>query len=566
MDRVKDRTTEYARKVLAGRIITGKLVRNACERHMEMLKKSKTKAFPFYFDVEAAERIMDFFGFLCHSKGEWAGKPVVLELWQCFIVGSIFGWKHKKTDLRMYRTAYVQVAKKNGKSTMLAGLGVYLTMADGEQGAEVYSAATKRDQARIIFDEAKRMVNASSSIKKYLEVLQRNINMPRTNSKFEPLSSDVNSLDGLNIHGGLIDELHAHKTREIYDIIANGTAARQQPLIFGITTAGFDNHGIAYELYEYGCNILNGHTEDNMFFCYIAQIDHEDDWRDESCWIKANPNLGVSVKLEDLRMKAERAKQIPAAQNNFLCKHLNMWVNQEIRWMDMERWKACHIDANDDIKIEDLKGKSCYVGIDLSSTTDMTSVNFEFPFEDGRYAVISHSFIPENRVLEKEKKDGVSYRTWIKKGYITETPGDVVDYSFIESYIMQMSDDYDIREICYDPWNATQLAQNLTNEGFTTVEIRQGYRTLSEPTKDIMSLVLQKKLLHFNNPVLAWAMNNAIVTMDPAENIKLDKSKAQYRIDPAVALVISHVRAMVSESAVDISEYATEEFLNKIWS
>ena len=268
-----DRVTKYAKEVLAGNIVAGYLVILACKRHIDDLKKSKKKSYKYCYDEEAADRAIDFFGFLNHTKGEWAGTPVELELWQCFVIGSIFGWKHKDTDLRRYRTAYEQVARKNGKSTKLAGVGLYGLTGDGEQGAEVYSAATKRDQSKIIFDEAKRMVKASKHLSKYIDTFTNNMNVPVNNSKFEPLSSDANTMDGLNVHFGLIDELHAHKTREVYDVLETATGARSQPLIYIITTAGFNRNGICYELYEYSVKVLEGTKEDDTFFAYIAQID-----------------------------------------------------------------------------------------------------------------------------------------------------------------------------------------------------------------------------------------------------------------------------------------------------
>lgn len=537
-----DRTTKYAKEVLAGNIVTGDLVKRSCRRHMNDLKRSKKKEFEYYFDRETADHAINFFQFLRHSKGVWAGEPVKLELWQCFIVGSIFGWLNKKTKLRRYRTAYISVARKNGKSTLMAGVGNYGFLADGEQGAEVYSAATKRDQAKLIFDEAKRMVVASEYMNKHVDVFQRNMSVPATNSKFEPLSAEANNMDGLNISMGLIDELHAHKTREMWDVLETATGARAQPLIAAITTAGFNRFGICYEQYNYCINMLKGTIKDETYFCYIAQLDKDDDWRNPECWIKANPNLDVSVFRDDLQRKCDKAREIPAAQNNFLCKHCNMWVNQSVRWMDMDKWEVCPTEKMD------LVGKSCYIGLDLSATTDLTSVNFEFPLDDGYYAMISHSFIPEDVVLEKEKRDKVPYTAWEKDGYITFTPGSVVDYEWIKSYIVEKAQIYDIQEICFDPWNATQLANDLANEGFEMVQIRQGYATLSEPTKDIMGLTLQKKIYHFNNPVLSWAIGNCVVTSDPAGNIKLDKSKTTFRIDPAAAMVTSHVRARLRQS------------------
>ena len=559
---VKDRVTKYAKEVVAGNIPANELVILACKRHLNDLKKSKTKVFPYKFDVDLANRYLDFFDLLKHSKGELAGQPIHLELWQCFRIGSVFGWVHKETGLRRFFEAYHQVPRKNGKSTEAAGVGVELLTIDGEQGAEVYSAATKKDQARIIFDEAKRMVNASSHIKRHINIYQTNMSMPMSNSKFEPLSSDANSLDGLNIHGGIIDELHAHKTRDVYDVLVTATGARKQPLIWIVTTAGFNTNGICYEKYEYSVKVLKGVIEDDRFFCYIAQADENDDPFDENTWIKANPNIGVSCSLEDLRTKAKQAKEIPAALTNFMVKHLNMWVNAETAWMNMQKYKECE-EANSDIDISQLEGERCFCGVDLSATTDITSVNLEFPLHDGRYAWINHCFLPEDGILEKERRDKVPYTAWAREGYITLTPGPTIDYEWIQSYIMEMSKKYQIQEIDYDPWNSTQFANNLMNEGFECVEIRQGFKTLSEPIKDVEKLILEKRLITFNNPVLRFAISNAVPSLDPAGNIKLDKSKASKRIDPIIAGVTSHVRAMLHEYInVDVNRH----ILNGDWS
>lgn len=560
-----DRVTKYAKEVVAGNIVAGELVVLACKRHLNDLKRSKTKGFEYKFDIDLAERYIDFFRLLKHSKGEKAGQTIELELWQCFRVGSVFGWVHKKTGVRRFFEAYNQVARKNGKSTEAAGVGIEGLTIDGEQGAEVYSAATKKDQARIIFDEAKRMVNASPNIKKHIDVYQLNMNMPMTNSKFEPLSSDANSLDGLNIHMGIIDELHAHKTREVYDVLVTATGARRQPLIWIVTTAGFNVNGICYEKYEYAVKVLKGVIEDDRFFAYIAQPDEGDDPFDEMTWYKANPNLGVSVNIEDLRIKSNQAKEIPAALTNFMVKHLNMWVTAETAWMNMIKYAECE-DENKDFDIKKLEGRKAYCGIDLSATTDITSVTLEFPLEDGYYAWINHNFMPEDDLIERERRDKVSYSSWAREGHITLTPGSVIDYDFILSYIMEKAKIYDIVELDYDPWNATQFANNATNEGFECVEIRQGFRTMSEPTKDIEKLVLQKKLITFGNPVLKWAFSNAVAKLDPAGNIKLDKSKATQRIDPVISGITAHVRGMLNASSgIDINQYATEEFLSKLW-
>ena len=542
-----DRTTKYAKQVLAGDIIAGELVRLACKRHLDDLQKSKRKDFPYKFDAELAETHMDFFKLCHHSKGEWAGTPINLELWQAFTIGSVFGWVKKDTGFRRFKKVYEQVARKNGKSTKAAGIGLDAMGIDGEAGAEVYSAATKRDQAKIIFNEASRMVKASPALKKHIDIFVNNLSIPGTNSKFEPLSSEAGSLDGLNIHFALIDELHAHKTRDVYDVLDTATGARNQPVIWIVTTAGKNKNGICFEVYEYAAKVLKGIVDDDTFFAYIAQPDEGDDPFDESTWLKANPNLGVSVKLDDLRAKAKTAREIPSAYNNFLCKHLNLWVSGETRFVDLNKWDLC------DGKLPKLDGLPCYVGVDLASTEDTVSVTAEFPLDDGFYAVINHSFIPEENIAEKERKDGLPYFAWIRQGYMTATPGEVIDYEWIESYVLQLCTKFKVLEVDYDPWNATQFAQGLTNEDITCVEIRQGFATMSEPIKDLKKLIIQRKIIHGGNPVLRAAVNAAVEITDPAGNVKLDKSKAKHKIDSLVSLATCHVRAMLRTSS-DISD------------
>lgn len=547
-----DRTTKYAKAVLGGKIEAGRLVNLACERHLNDLKKSARKDYPYQFNTELAEMHLNFYNLCNHSKGKWAGQKIEPELWQCFCTGSAFGWVEKKTGRRRFRKVYEQVARKNGKSTRGAVTGLDCMSVDGEQGAEVYSAATTRDQAKIIFEEAQRMVKASPSLSAYIQSYKHNLSMPSTNSKFEPLSSDANTLDGLNVHAVLIDELHAHKTREVYDVMDTATGAREQPILWVLTTAGKNINGICHEVYDYAKKVLEGVIEDDRLFAYIAQIDESDNPFDESVWIKANPNLGVSVSIDDLRVKAKQAKEIPAAYNNFLCKHLNMWVSSQTAWINIEKWDACNQE------FPDLRGMPCYCGVDLSTTTDITSVSFVFPLNAGYYAIINHNFMPEESITEHEHKDGYPYRAWVRDGYITATPGAVIDYEWIQSYIMEMSKEYQVLEICYDPWNATQFANNMTNEGFTCVEVRQGYRTMSEPIKDMEKLILENKLIHGGNPVLRLAVSNASVVTDPAGNVKLDKSKSTQRIDPIISAITAHVRAMLNPH-VDLNKLIQSE-------
>lgn len=557
-----DYVTKYAKEVLAGNIVACNLVKLACKRHMNDLKKAKTKKYPYRFDVELANKHLEFFKLLKHYKGEFAGQNIELELWQMFRVGSVFGWIEKETGYRRFRIAYNQVPRKNGKSTEAAGVGIDLMSIDGEEGAEVYSAATKKDQAKIIFNDAKKMIKASPFIKKKIDIFRNNINMPLLNSKFEPLSADADTLDGLNVHGALIDEFHAHKTREVYDVLLTGTGARRQPLIWIVTTAGLRTDTVCYETYEYGKKILEGAIEDDRFFVYIACADEDDDPFDEGTWWKANPNLGVSCSIEDLRVKAKQAKELPAAYTSFVVKHLNMWVNADVAWMNMQKYVECE-KVNADFNIEDLEGKKCFIGIDLSATTDITSVSMEFPLDDGRYAWIQKSFLPEENMVERERRDKVPYSAWARQGWITLTPGETVDYDWIKSYIIEQAKKYDVQELCLDPWNSSQFSNSMMEEGFTCVEIRQGFRTMSEPIKDVEKLVLNKQLITFGNPLLKWAFSNAVPTFDPAANIKLDKAKSSRRIDPVIAGINAHVRGMQHEY---INEDLNSHILNDDWS
>ena len=543
-----DRTTKYAKMVLAGEILTGKLVKLACKRHLEDLKKSKNKSYPYYFDVEAANLRLDFYQFCHHYKGDCAGKPIKPELWQCFIQGSVFGWKRKSDKKRRFSEVYEQIAKKNGKSTDAASTGLFCITLDGEAGAEVYSAATSRDQAKVIFETARQMVSKSPDLQQYINVLTNNMHVVSTASKFEPVSAEAGTLDGKDVYIGLIDELHAHKSRDVYDILKGGTAARSQPIIWVVTTAGYDINGICHEKYDYAVKVLEGVIDDPSLFAYIAQPDEGDDILDTKNFIKANPNLGVSVKLRDLEIKAKQAREIPSAYNMFACKHMNMWVSSSVKWMNMEKWNNSGKNYN-----PDLRHKRCYCGVDLSAKLDLTSVVLDFPLDNGMYAVLHHSFIPEATMIEKEHKDNVPYSAWVRQGYLTAIPGEVIEQQWIIEYIQQLAKKYKICEIDYDPWNASEFGQRMETERFTCVEVRQGVYTLSEPMKDIQRLAVQGKLIHFDDPILRWAMSNVVATADSNGNIKPDKSKATQRIDPAAALITAHSRA-ITDTYVDLNK------------
>ena len=548
-----DNTTKYAKMVLADEIPAGKYVKLAAKRHLDDLKQEKNKSFPYYFDKQTAQIRFDFYKLCRHYKGECAGKPIEPQLWQCFVQGNVFGWKQKKDNLRKYREVYEQVGKKNGKSTDAASTALYCMTVDGENGAEIYSAATARDQAKIIFETARQMVNKSPELKAFINSYTNNLNVPSTASKFEPVSSEAGTLDGKDVYLGLIDELHAHKNRDVYDILKGGTVARNQPLIWVVTTAGFLVNGICRERYDYAVKVLEGVIDDPTLFAYIAQPDEGDDILDPKNFIKANPNLGVSVKLDDLKLKAKQAKELPSAYNQFACKHMNLWVSASEKWMDMQKWAKSGADAD-----VDLSQRRCYCGVDLSAKLDLTSVVLDFPLDNGMYAVLHHSFIPEATMIEKERKDNVPYSAWARQGYLTVIPGEAIEQQWIMDYIMLQAKKYKIIEIDYDPWNATEFAQRMEADGFTCVEVRQGPRSLSEPMKDVQRLAVQGKLVHFDDPVLKWAVSNVVATADSAGNIKPDKSKTTQRIDPAAAMFTAHARA-ISDTWVDLDSLISRD-------
>lgn len=542
--RMGESVTDYARGVVDGVIVAGHLVRMACERHLRDLETAHLRG--LRFDAGKAGKAITFFGALRHYKGEWAGQPLALELWQKFIIGSLYGWVRDADGSRRFRVAYNEIPRKNGKSLMAAGVGLYLAFFDGEGGAEVYSAATKRDQAKIVWGDAKTMVKASPDLLKRIHITGGETGVGTLSrldnaSKFVPLGADGDTMDGLNIHGAIIDELHAHKTRVVWDVIQTGTGARRQPLTFVITTAGFDRFSVCYEQHEYGVKVLEEVINDDSFFVYIASWDQDDDWTDPAAWAKANPNYGISVKIDDLERKCAKAQQIPAEQNEFLRKHGNVWTEQETRWLSLEVFDANAVEVEE----SELKGRTCFAGLDLSTTTDLTALALYFPDPKDEGGDWMHFyFVPEDNMHERAERDRVPYEVWERQGHLTATPGNVVDYDYIREKLNALRQaGYQIKEVAYDPYNATQIITDLTGDGFLCVPIRQGFLSLSPPTKELERLLLSKKMRLGTNPVTRWAASNAVVLMDAAGNIKLDKSNPRNRIDPLAAMVDAVERA-----------------------
>lgn len=534
-----EKAARYGRDVITGRIVAGRLVRLAVERHYRDLETGHHRG--LVFDEERAARKLAMFSYLRHSKGDLLGRPIELEPWQCWIIAAVFGWVWEDTGKRRFRTVYEEIARKNGKTTKLAGLGLGGLTKDDEGGPEIYSAATKRDQARIMFDAACAMVRQSPALRRRLDVQRHLIGSPGNIGKFEPLSADANSLDGLNPHFALVDELHAHKTSEVWDVLKSALGARLQPLIWAITTAGFNKNGICYEVRGYAIKVLEGVVDDDSFFSIIFSIDDDDDPMDESNWVKANPNLGISVSLEYLREQARQARVMPRAMVNFLTKHLNVWVSGESLWCNMERWLACGAVYG----IEDLKtAREVYLGLDLASVSDITSIGGLAIMPDGRWRAFGKHYLPEDAVMNRLQKNNVPFDAWHRDGWLTLTPGSVTDYNWVRADIEALLDLLPVKWIGFDRWNSSQLVNDLQDAEAPMVAFGQGYASMNAPMKELERRYLSQEIEHNGDPVLTWAMSNLVAQQDPAGNIKPAKDKSSEKIDPGVALIMAVGMAM----------------------
>lgn len=548
---------QYAERVLSGEIVAGELVRLSCQRFLNDLEHGPERG--VYFSEDRAQHILDFYNFVPHVKGALAGKPIDLMAWDIFILINLFGFVIPLIDettgeqmfdddgdaimVRRFRTAYNEVARKNAKSTLSSGIGLYMTGADGEGGAEVYSAATTRDQARIVFDDAKNMIKkAPRSLGRLFGHVKLNIHQERTASKFEPLSSDANNLDGLNIHCGIVDELHAHRTRDVWDVLETATGARLQSLLFAITTAGSNKEGICYEQRDYAIKVLRGVVDDDTYFAVIYTLDEGDDPFDEKNWPKANPGLGVCKRWDDMRRLAKKAKEQIAARPNFFTKHLNIWVTAESAWMDMDRWAKCADIAPDD----ELKNWPLWVGIDLANKIDICAAVKTWIAPNGHTHTKSKFWIPEGRLETAPKHISELYRKWADAGYLDLTDGDVIDHGYIKAEVEAWVKGECLKEIAFDPWSATQFSLALAEEGLPLVEVAQTVKNLSESMKSVQADVYGSKIHHDGNPVMTWMMSNVTVKPDKNDNIFPNKSTPENKIDGPVALFTAKSRLLVN--------------------
>jgi phage terminase large subunit-like protein len=498
----------------------------------------------YWFDTEAADVACDFFPTFCvHLEGELAGQPFELEEWQRNdIVRPVFGWK-RLDGTRRYRILYIEIPRKNGKTTLAAGIALLLTFADKEAGAQVYAAASDKDQATIVFDAAVAMRNASHELRRRSIAYKKALVVPSWGASFKPLSTIAKSKHGFNVHGFVFDEFHVQPDRELYDVLHTGTGARMQPLEVIITTAGTNRHSICRELHDHAVQVNIGALEDDAFLGVIYAAGEKDDWKNPATWRKANPNLGVSVKLDYIERECLKAQQITAYENTFKRLHLNIWTEQVSRWIPLETWDSC----DEVVTAELLHGMKCTGGLDLSSVSDLSALVLDFEREDGAHLWLPFFWMPEDNIELRVKRDRVEYDVWVKKGLIKATPGNVVDYRVIRADMNALAERFVIGEVAFDRWNSQSLVTDLQDDGFTMVAFGQGFASMSAPTKEMEKLVLSRKLIHSGHPVLRWMLANVAVQQDPAGNNKPDKEKSGEKIDGIVAGIMALARGIVGD-------------------
>lgn len=539
----------YAQAVVAGDIPACQWVRRACQRQLDDLARFKGRSSPYRFNplltdamgrkYRPADNLCAFVELLPHIKGPLAGTPITLEPWQVFILTTIFGWV-KRDGRRRFRRAYIEVPRGNAKSTLSSAVGLYMLTADGEGGAECYSLATTRDQARIVFGDAQQMARKSPGFRtRYgVTVGAHNIHVLNAAAKFEALSAEGSTLDGLNIHFGCIDELHAHKTRTVYDVVETGTGKRDNSLLWVITTAGSDRAGICYEARTFVTRVLGGQVEDASQFGIIYGLDDGDDWGTEDALVKANPNWGISVRPEVILPLQAKALQLPSATNNFRTKHCNDWVSVDTAWMDIRAWERC-VDSH--LRPEDFEGQPCWIGIDLASKVDIASMALLFE-RDGQVVGFVRHFLPEDTVFAAANSQ---YQGWMHAGRLLATPGNVTDFGLIEAELLDAAARFEIKAVAFDPFQATQFSTRMLAEGLPMIEVRPTVLNFSEPMKQLEALVLQGKWAFDGDPVLTWMVSNVVCHRDAKDNIYPRKERPENKIDGVIAVLMALNRLLL---------------------
>ncbi len=555
MNRYVEAALGYARAVVAGEILACKWTRLACQRQLDDLEREPGDDWPWVFDPDRAARPCEFIELLPHIKGKWAreGRRLRLEPWQFFFLTTVFGWVHRETRLRRFLEFYEEVPRKNGKSAIGSGLLLYMLSADGEHGAECYTAATTRDQARIVFDDARAMAERTPDLRTYLGVaiMQHSLTVAHMASKAAPLAAEGSTLDGLNVHFALLDELHAHKTRAVYDVIDTARDAREQSLLGTITTAGTDRSGICYERRTHLTKILEGVIRDDRVFGVIYTIDENDDPFDPAVWAKANPNFGVSVLADNMAAAARKAEAMPSALNNFLTKRLNVWVSGEAPWMDMRAWDRCAEPALRDLSAYAGQGIKVWAGLDLAQKKDFAALVAVFESE-GHWMVCTRLYLNEIAIQES---GNAHLSGWARQGYVTVTDGDITDFDVVADDMRKLCRDFDVQEIAFDPALSMYFAGKLIEEGLPLVEITQRALFFTPPLIQVENLVLERKLMHDGNPVMTWMVSNLVVKESKFNELKSPtKERPENKIDGPIAMLMALGRALANEPTDTIEQ------------
>lgn len=526
---------KYCRDVINGKILACKLVKLACQRHLDDLAKEKQTEWPFRFDKDKAEKACRFAEMLVHVKGKWAGEKILLSPWQTFIYCSLFGWVFRKNGFRRFIEAYIEVPRKNGKSVLAATMANYMLIADKEAGAEVYSGATTEKQAWEVFRPAKQMIEKSPGVKNYfgIEVFAKSAFCALTASRLEPVIGKPG--DGASPHCAIIDEFHEHVDSEHYDTMKTGMGARTQPLLLTITTAGTNLAGPCYLLHDKVIKILSGVLESERVFGIIYSIDDEDDWEELDNWKKANPNFGISVNEDFLLQQLETARQDIDKQNITRCKHLNQWLSVDSAWMDMQRLEKC---KDPTLTREKMLGLDNVIALDLASKLDIAAQVQLFWDDDGNYYCFSRYYLPRETLTNPQTANRLSYQTWELEEYLTVTEGPTIDFSIIEDDVERDCFDFGASQVGFDPWQAVQLSQNLDRRGLQMVEVGANVANFSEPMKELQKAIYDGKFHYNGDPILTWMFSNVVCHYDKKENIYPNKMHKDNKIDGVVALIM----------------------------
>lgn len=522
---------EYYNKISTGEIIAGKKI---IKIYKKLVEEAESDVLPFYFNEETGERPIEFIETFCKQAEGEIGKPIKLELFQKAYIQALFGFLNRDTNTRRFNETMFLVGRKNGKTTMLSAIALYMMIADGEGSAECYSVATKKDQAAKAFKSAVAMRAQSPEIRAIVNKRRTDMYMPSTFSSFEPLSSDSDTLDGLNSHLVIIDELHAIKDRNLYEVMKQSTSSRRQPLVVMITTAGTVRECIFDDIYNYANNVLDGTVKNDAFLPVLYELDKTDEWKVIKCWAKANPGIGTIKQYKYLTEQVQRAKDDFSSRKGVLCKDFNIRTNTEEKWLDFDI-----VNNEETFDIEELRGSYGIGGADLSSTTDLTCATILVLKNNKKY-VLQQYFIPKDKIEEKVSEDKVPYDIWEKRGLLTTCEGSRVNYTYITEWFLKMHNEYDISAlwIGYDPWGSQYWVQEMIDNGFELVKVIQGAKTMSNPMKELEADLKEKNVIYNNNPITKWCLLNTAIETDKNENIRPIKGKkTKQRIDGTVSLI-----------------------------